>query len=282
MQLIADSGSTKTNWVVLDKQEVMASCSTSGFNPHYLSVNDISGGLRNELLPGLKDLAPAIKEIWFYGAGCSGELVNNKITESLSEIFPQAESSVDSDLLAAARSLCDSQPGIACILGTGSNSCQFDGKVIIEHIPPLGFLFGDDGSGAELGRLLVKAYFQKDLGKEVAERFELTFGKDRSSVLNRVYDSPTPNRELAGFATFVAANLDFPEIYTLAEESFSLFFKSAVCKYSSYKDYPVHFTGSIAYHFDQVLTRVIEKNGLRKGKITRDPMEGLIRFHQKS
>ncbi|MEM7104406.1 MAG: ATPase [Bacteroidota bacterium] len=282
MQLIADSGSTKTNWVLLNKNEVIKACTTRGFNPHYLSEVDIISGLRSELVPCLDKWVTAISKIWFYGAGCSGKIVNEKVQDALGVVFQDSEAEVNSDLLAAARSLCGNQPGIACILGTGSNSCQYDGLEIKEHIPPLGFLFGDDGSGAELGRLLVKAYFQKDLSAGVAEKFELAFGSDRTAILEKVYSSSTPNRELAGFAPFVVANLDHAEIYGLAKRTFRQFFENAVLKYTDHQKCPIHFTGSIAFHFQPLLNQFMKSYHLNKGVVTKGPMDRLIHFHMEA
>ncbi|MEJ8803563.1 hypothetical protein [Pontibacter sp. H249] len=278
MILIADSGSTKTDWRVLNATEVLEEVQTVGFNPMYQDTLEIYSELETSLLPKLKDKAP--QQIYFYGAGCSSPERNNRVQEALKRAFPTADIHVDHDLLAAARALCGHKPGIACILGTGSNTCLYDGKVITDNVPSLGFLLGDEGSGAYLGKLLMKAYFYRELPDELAQSLKNKYNITKDVFLDELYGSPVPSRYIATFARFAFDKRKHPAVHAMIYENFAEFFERHVCKYPNYQEIPVNFVGSIAFHFSDTLKQVAKKYGAHIEKIIGSPSEGLIEYHQ--
>ncbi|PRY07833.1 N-acetylglucosamine kinase-like BadF-type ATPase [Pontibacter ummariensis] len=278
MILIADSGSTKTDWRVMDASGVQEQVITAGINPQYLESSQIYTIFEGELLPNLKEKNPTA--IYYYGAGCSSSEPNLRVEQALQKAFPNSTAHIDHDLLAAARALCGHQPGIACILGTGSNSCLYDGKNIIDNVPSLGFLIGDEGSGAYLGKMLVRAYLYRELPPELATSLKNTYNLTKESVLRSVYGSDMPSTYLATFAKFCYDKRKNPVIHAMIYESFSDFFERHVCKYEGFTELPVNFVGSIAYHFSDTLQQVAKKFGVRIGTIITSPSEGLILYHQ--
>lgn len=277
MILIADSGSTKTNWCLAD--EVSGSdiwqSQTSGINPFYQDKKTIFSLLKNEFTVSLPDRI----SLYFYGAGCSGNDAKTIVYEPLKAYFNPVTLAVESDLMAAARSLCQQSEGIACILGTGSNSCYYNGKEIARQIAPLGYILGDEGSGADIGRRLVSDILKKQLPPAIAEQFFITYSFTPEQILEHVYKNPFPNRFLARFATFVSENITEPALHNLVRSGFNKFFTRNISHYPQAKDHPVNFTGSIAYYFEDILKESAMANGFQTGIITRNPMEGLIRFH---
>ncbi|MBR1732827.1 MAG: ATPase [Alloprevotella sp.] len=275
--MIADSGSTKTDWLLLTDAGEAASCATTGFNPFMMSEAEILNLLRTGLLPQLPQ-PPA--SIHFYGAGCRDEAAQT-VRRALQAAFalPAAACHVASDLLGAARALCGAEPGIACILGTGSNSCLYDGTAILGNVSPLGYVLGDEGSGAVLGRRLLGDFFKGQLPADVAVRFveeypDLTV----SEAIRRVYREPFPNRFLASFAPFLGRHREYPALRQLVRSEFLRFFQRNVAQYAR-PDLPVHFTGSIAFFLQAELRVVASESGYRVGRIFRSPMEGLQRYH---
>ena len=213
MILIADSGSTKTDWVLCDSGNIITRIKTQGLNPTIQSSEAILAVLVEELAGKLDTDAP--ESIFFYGAGCAYENANKRMLNALEAVFKTKNIHIHSDLLAAARALCGHEEGIACILGTGSNSCLFDGKEIIDNIPSLGFILGDEGSGAHLGRQLVGDCIKKQLSKNLREKFFKEYNLDKATILERVYHTPLPNRWLASFTPFMYENRKEAEIQTL-------------------------------------------------------------------
>ncbi|WP_114781976.1 hypothetical protein [Botryobacter ruber] len=278
MILLADSGSTKTDWRVIDANSDQAQLLTTGINPHYLDAGQIYAILKNELLPNLQGFTPAV--IYYYGAGCSSLERSKRVEEALHSAFPASLVQVEHDLLAAARALCGHQRGIACILGTGSNSCLYDGKNIVDSVPSLGFLMGDEGSGAYLGKMLIRAYLYRELPDELAQSLKNRYNLTKDGIMEAVYGSAMPGTYLATFAKFIFEKRKNPAIRAMIYESFSDFFESQVCKYDGFDDVPVHFTGSVAYHFAEELRRIAKKYGLQVGSIVQSPTEGLIKYHQ--
>ena len=278
MILIADSGSTKTDWRIIDATSEQAQILTKGINPQYLDADQVYAILKNELLPNLQGLTPAV--IYYYGAGCSSLERNKRVEEALRSAFPASLVQVEHDLLAAARALCGQQRGIACILGTGSNSCLYDGKNIVDNVPSLGFLMGDEGSGAYLGKMLIRAYLYRELPDELAQSLKNRYNLTKDSIMEAVYTSPMPGTYLATFVKFMFEKRKNPAIRAMIYENFSDFFETQVCKYDSFDDVPVHFTGSVAYHFAEELRRIAKKYGVQIGSIVQSPTEGLIKYHQ--
>ncbi len=275
MILIADSGSTKTHWCLVSDNSV-DHLFTQGFNPYTQSESYIREAIRLELLSQVKS---EISSIYYYGAGCSSDDKIEVIKSALSASFPKSQLHVDHDLLASARALCGNQKGIAAILGTGSNSCLFDGKNIIENIPALGFILGDEGSGSYLGKKLLASFFYKNLPQDLEFSFKKEYASSKEEILESVYKKPNPNRFLASFAPFLSKNISHPFIHDLVFQSFSDFFTSQVMKYENATSYPFNCVGSIGIVFSDVLSEVIQAKGFTKGKIIKSPMEGLLEFH---
>lgn len=275
MILIADSGSTKTDWCLVEDGRPVKQLQTGGFNPFFQTREEISRGIANELLPSLEGYD--VESVYFYGAGCIPEK-QDSVRQAITARLKAVNIEIGSDLLGAARSLCGKDSGIACILGTGSNSCFYDGKTIVSNISPLGFILGDEGSGAVLGRTLVGDCLKNQLPPELKEQFLSMYNLTPSGILERVYKQSFPNRFLAGLSPFLSQHLDVPEIRTIVLRSFTDFITRNVMQYD-YKQYSVHFTGSIAYHYQTVLREVAQKTGICLGDIQQRPMPGLIRYH---
>jgi len=276
MILIADGGSTKTEWRIIRDGQSGPAVFSAGINPYFLTAPEIVDLIQRELefLKG-----QAVSEIWFYGTGCNSEAKNTRVSSALVTLFPGSRISVGSDLLGAARSLCGNSPGIACIIGTGSNSCYYDGKKIVSNIPPLGYILGDEGGGAVLGRKLISAVLKKQVPSEVAELFFDTYKMSTPEILDSVYMRPFPNRFLGQFAKFLSANINHPELQEIVSTSFDEFLKRNVLQYPESHKYDIHFTGSIAFHFRSFLEMSLAKSSLRAGIITSSPADGLVNFH---
>lgn len=219
------------------------------------------------------------EEIYYYGAGCATEEICEKLSEALRSIWPAAEIHVSSDLLAAARSLFGKSSGIACILGTGSNSCLYNGREIETNVPSLGYVLGDEGSGAALGKRLVAEAFKRQLPEAVREKFLDKYHLTLADILNKVYRQPAPNKFLASLVPFLKENLWNPYVYSLVLEELTAFVKRNVSMYEGAHSLPVGFVGSIAYHFSDVLRDAVSSQGYQIDQITQDPMEGLIKYH---
>lgn len=286
MILIADSGSTKTDWIVSggkgNNEKVI---STQGINPFHQSDNEIELILKNEVLPQLVSVlddtnaANLIKSVAFYGAGCT-EGVQPKMKKCLSETFVKATVEVAGDLLGAARALCGNTSGIACILGTGSNSCFYDGKTIVKNVPPLGYILGDEGSGAALGKLFMNGIFKGGLPETIRELYLREENLTYQEIIERVYRKPLANRFLASTAQFINRHLDLPELETLVQQNFELFFERNVCEYACYGVKKVSAIGSIAYHFRNVFEKAAAKFGFEVDKIEKSPIRGMLAYHQ--
>ena len=286
MILIADSGSTKTDWAlispsVLSSQlSVLSSqlsvLSSQGLNPVHQSRETILQILRSELLPKLD--GSEIESVFFYGSGVRPEM-EPVMVNLLREVFPQAETiEAHSDLLGSARALCGHNYGIASILGTGANSCLYDGTSIVMNTPAMGYILGDEGSGASLGKRLLHDLYKGVLSEKVKASFEAETGLVMPEIINKVYRQPLPNRFLASLSTFIHTHLDIPEMRQLVIDTFVDFFRFNIAPYQR-PDLPVSFVGSIAYFFESELREAAESQGFTLGTILRSPIEGLIRFH---
>lgn len=276
MMLIADSGSTKTDWCVILDNTPIKRIGTKGLNPFFQSEEEIQQELTHSLLPQLPE--GTIDSVYFYGAGCTPEkapTLRRAIADSLPVV---GNIKAYSDMLAAARGLCGREAGITCILGTGSNSCFYDGKEIVNHISPLGFILGDEGSGAVLGKLLVGDILKNQLSPAIKEVFLKQFDLTVPEIIDRVYRQPFPNRFLASLSPFIAQHLEEPGIRQLVLGSFIAFLRRNVMQYD-YTQYPAHFIGSVAHCYKEILQEAAQETGVRIGKILQSPMEGLIQYH---
>lgn len=278
MILIADSGSTKTAWCAGTTPANRRAIQTAGINPFHQSTEEIEQIITTMLIPQLED-PNACTDIFFYGAGCIPEKTE-RMKEVLLKHFPQARCvQVESDLLGAARALCGKKAGIACILGTGSNSCAYDGQLITDHISPLGYILGDEGSGAALGRRLIGDCLKRQLPEDLCRQFEETYQFTPAGILDRVYRQPLANRFLASLTPFLAQHRDREAIHTLLVESFTDFFRRNVLPYAQCHSTPIHFTGSVAFYFQQEVKEAAQAFDLSIGQILKEPMEGLIAYH---
>ena len=276
IKLIADSGSTKTEWCLLNGKKKTIFI-TSGMSPYFLNGDQMQELLTNDVLPKTKKVN--VDEIFFYGTGCSNPDNVKIVKKAFKNIFPKAVISIDHDLLAAAKALCGSQKGIACILGTGSNSCYYNGKKIIKNSPGLGYVLGDEGSGAYLGKKVLQYYLYNTFDEDLRSRFDAKFVTNNTEILNAVYKQPLPNRYLASFAIFLAENRGHYMIENIIEDGLNDFFFNHVYKYKESWTLPVNFVGSIAYGFKDVVTQLCEEYQLEAGKIIKNPMQGLIEYH---
>lgn len=278
MILIADSGSTKTDWCVVKNGESILRFKTRGMNPFFQTEEEIGKEIEAGLLPSLKGFEPSA--IYFYGAGCAFPEKNDMIRRAVNR-YLSVPVEVGSDLLAAARALCGDQPGIACIMGTGSNSCYYDGREIVKNVSPLGFILGDEGSGAVLGKLLIGDVLKDQLPPALKDQFLTQYELTPALIMDKVYRQPFPNRFLAGFSPFIREHLDEPAIWELVTRSFLAFFTRNVKQYD-YFEQPVHLVGSVAWYYQDVLKEIAFDLGIRLGTIARSPMEGLIAYHGQS
>ena len=280
MILIADCGSTKLDWCLIDGNNIEKQVFTCGMNAVMLSEEEIRLRIAEELLPELGTLAASVDAVFFYGAGCISPEVCGNVSRALKANLPSAANvEVYSDLLAAARALCGHQSGIACILGTGSNSCFYDGREIVANVSPLGFILGDEGSGAVLGKLFLGDLLKNQLPDDITQSFLKEYDLDLLGVIRRVYREPQPNRFLASVAPFLAKNISCPQIHGLVTGSFKAFFSRNIRQYDSYGSYPVDFIGSIARVFRRQLIEAAEATGCTVGLTVKSPMQGLISYH---
>jgi N-acetylglucosamine kinase-like BadF-type ATPase len=276
MLLIADGGSTKVDWCLIDQGNIVNRVSTSGANPFFRSREDISRELASKLVPALK--VNKIEAVYFYGAGCAFPEKNQIIREAIADNFDAGTIEVGSDLLGAAIGLCNNQPGIVCILGTGSNSCFYDGSEIVKNVSPLGYILGDEGSGAVLGRLFIGSCLKNQFTRGIRESFLEYLKMDVSQLLDRVYKQPLANQFLASIVPFIQSNIHEPGVHDLVYQAFTDFFKKNVMQYD-HQEHAVFFTGSVAYYFKDILREAAASLHIRIEKIEQSPMSGLIRYH---
>ena len=277
MKLIADSGSTKTDWRLLTN-DGFVEIQTQGINPYFQDQRSISSIVEHELLPSVEQ-PELVTEVYFYGAGCGSDTKNEKLQQVLSQYF-KAHIVVQNDLMAAAKALCGGKAGLVAIIGTGANTCYYDGNEIIENIDPLGYLLGDEGSGAQLGKTFIQALLYDEVPKKLTERFDAEFNLSKEEILDAVYVQPLPNRFLASFGKFIHANLDDPFMKSVVESCFQRFFDKYICKYNNYQQLTLNAVGSIAYNFRPILEKIAAKNAVKIGTILKSPISGLMAYHQ--
>lgn len=275
MILIADSGATKTDWYAGTNPDNGQLIETSGINPFHLKEEDVFRIIREQLVAQLAN-ADSCTAVYFYGAGCIPEKTA-VIRRSLEHFFPRADIQIHTDLLGAARALCGRQPGIVCILGTGSNSCLYDGTQITDNISPLGYILGDEGSGACIGKRFIADCLKRQLPKQVSEDFFREYKLTPADVLDRVYRQPQANLFLSAITPYIYRHKDIPAIQTLLTDCFAEFFRRNVLQYA--QQLPVSFVGSIACIFEQELREAASRCGLQVDKIIKQPIHSLIAYH---
>ena len=251
---------------------------TQGISPYFLSTSQIAELLKKELKPQLKNVD--IDELHYYGTGCSTPDNIKIVKKALLQVFAGARVAVANDLLGAARALCQDEKGIACILGTGCNSCYYNGSKIIKNSPGLGYVLGDEGSGAYLGKKVVQYYLYGTFDDELRGRFDLTYHTSMAEILENVYKKPLPNRYLASFTKFLAENRGHYMIENIIEDGLNDFFFTHLCKYRETWTYPVSFVGSVADGFRDVLKQLCDSYEFELGVVLKAPMNGLINYHR--
>jgi len=278
--LIADSGSTKCDWQLLDESgKELAEFHTMGFNPYFHTADLVEKVMGDNA--DVQGMASDITHVFFYGAGSSSAELCSIIQEGLQRVFPAASVVVDHDLVGAAYSTYDGRPGITCIIGTGSNSCHFDGSAVLEEVPALAYILGDEASGSWHGKKLLAAKLYHKLPTEVAADFDRTYGFTKSDIIDKVYREPDPNVFLASFMTFIGKHKEKPLFQAWLKEGFQAFIDVHVKCFSNWQNEPVHFIGSVAYHFQEDLRSVCDADGVTVGAIIKKPIDGLASYHLK-
>jgi N-acetylglucosamine kinase-like BadF-type ATPase len=280
MILIADSGSTKTDWRLIDDKKEIHQFASQGINPYFISSDEISLIIQNELLSQIQfPIFDSPLSVFFYGAGCGSESKKEIVRIALLKSFPNATIEVYSDMLGAARSLCGVNPGIAAILGTGANTCYYDGTNITESTPSLGYVLGDEGSGAHIGKTFVQAYLNKEMPEALSNRFYERFHMGKEEILDAIYKQAKPNRFLASFSKFIYQNLKEQFVVDLVADCFGQFFDKHICKYSKYKEVKLSCVGSVAFYYSNILRAVAINKGVNIETIIETPIAGLTLYH---
>ncbi len=278
MILIADSGGSKIDWRILQADGTIAQATGPGFNPYYQPPSDLKATIVENLLPKVSE---PVTKIFFYGAGVSSTENQEIIRRILREYFGDAYVEISQDLLGAARALCGHEPGIACILGTGSNSCFYDGRAIKMNVPSLGWILGDEGSGADIGKRLVRNYIRNEMPPKLADQLKARFALNREEILSKIYQQEKASAFLGGFSKFIFQHLKEPYCYNLVYAGFEEFCRKNIMQYEGYKENRVHFTGSVAFYFSDVLRQVANDLGITLKNISETPIAGLTLFHQR-
>lgn len=276
MVIIADCGSTKCDWLLTHGHRDQQLENTVGFSPFFHTSSEIRDIIEDQLLPKVK--AEDITEVYFYGTGVHDAHRAEIVATALRACFPHAKVEVEHDLLGAARSVCGRNAGIACILGTGSNSCYYDGVKILDNVPSLGWLLGDEGSGTHLGKALLRTWFYRELPTDLDAAFRKEHPEGADAIKDRAYEKGA-NAYLATFTRFLGDNLHHPFIQKLVADCIGEFLDRHVCKYQGYQHVPVHFVGSIAHHFHAILSKCMDDRRLQLGQIVRKPIYPLAEFH---
>ena len=276
IKLICDSGSTKAEWCLLNGKSKKI-VTTQGLSPYFLTTQQIQQIIAKELMPKIKNII--IDEVFFYGTGCSNPENVKSVKKAISLVFSKAKVTVDHDLMGAAKALCGRNKGIACIIGTGSNSCFYNGKKIVKNSPGLGYVLGDEGSGAYLGKKVIQYFLYKTFDEDLMDRFNAKYATNSVDILNHVYKQPLPNRYLASFVPFLIENRGHYMIENIIEDAFNDFFFNHIYKYRESWQMPINFVGSVAFGFKDVLKEMCNAYELQLGIVIKKPMDGLIKYH---
>ena len=277
IHLLADSGSTKTEWCLLRPGRPPLTLRTDGINPYFQESVQITQTLRTQLLPGLQTLQP--DAVFFYGTGCNSPASNTKVTEAIRAIFPTAFIDVQSDMLGAARGAAGHEPAIVCILGTGANAATYDGQELTSPSYSLGFWLGDEGSGGNLGKRLITAFLHNKLPALLTKAFAEQYALDRLTVLDYAYNKPYPNRYFAQFAPFLSTHRNDPFVQKLLRQAFTEFLSLYVGRLPQPDKQPIHIVGSIGFYFGHEIRQAMTRQGLTPGLFLQAPMSGLIQYH---
>jgi N-acetylglucosamine kinase-like BadF-type ATPase len=277
VKLIADSGATKAEWCLVNNGK-KKTIFTQGISPYFLNTEQITSLLLKELKPKLKNVE--VDEVYYYGTGCGNPVNAKSVKKALQKNFTNAKVDVTHDLMAAARALCGNQKGVVANLGTGSFCCFYNGKKIVKQTPGIGYVLGDEGSGAYLGKKVIQYYLYDTFDDDLRARFVSEYVTNRIEILENVYKKPLPNRYLASFAIFLAENRGHYMIENIIEDGLNDFFFSHLCKYRETWTFPVNFVGSVAFGFKDVLQQLCNSYEFELGKVMKNPMEGLVEYHK--
>ncbi|MCC3159298.1 N-acetylglucosamine kinase [Hymenobacter sp. 15J16-1T3B] len=279
MILIADGGSTKTSWCQLDLADPQQRVhfNTEGYNPYFIDTAGIVASLDANLPDTLN--RQAVREVSYYGAGCSTEQNVAIVEKAMRQVFPLANIFVGHDLLASARALLGNKPGFAAILGTGTNSAIYDGKDITHNIDSLGYFLGDEGSGSWIGKRLLRDYMRGLLPDGLQDAFRQQYGLENEQIFDRVYNQPLPNRFLASFSKFAYDHNNVSYCRDIVVDGFEAFFQNLVIQYPGYQNYTFNCVGSVGYNFRDALAQVARAHGMEVGKIIRSPIDSLVDYH---
>lgn len=277
MYIIVDAGSTKIDWRLISETGAVKGVTTPGVNPILMTEDQVTDAFvsKAERFPSREE----VSNVWYYGAGILSDEVKAKICNSLSRLFPNAECFAASDMVAAARSLCGRSAGIACILGTGSNSCLYDGRNIVDNVPAGGFILGDEAGGAYFGKRLISDYIKGLLPDAIGQEFKRRYGLDYPAIVQKVYKEPMPSRFLASFSPFIFEFKHHPYMEKLLSSGFGEFIRRNILCYDTQKN-TVNFTGSVAFYYRDILEKSLASFGIKPGRIVRTPMDGLIAYHK--
>ena len=274
--LIADSGATKAEWSLISNGK-RKTFFTQGISPYFFNTEQMAAIIQTELAAQLKNAT--VVHIYYYGTGCANPANARSVKAALKQVFPEATINVTHDLMAAARALCGHNKGVASILGTGSNSCYYDGKKIVKNSPGLGFILGDEGSGAYLGKKVLQYYLYNTFDDDLRSRFDAKYTTTRVEILEKVYKEPMPNRYLATFTLFLAENRGHYMVENILEDGLNDFFFNHLCKYREVWKLPVSFVGGVAFGFKDVLAELCRTYEFELGKVLKNPMDGLVEYH---
>jgi len=278
MILIADSGSTKTDWILTNGDKINKQITTVGYNPYYHKDDSLIVSMTSELLPEIGN-NNNIEKIFFYGSGCSSDINCTMVKSALWQLFSNAIIEVNHDLFGSAVALLNNNEGIACILGTGSNSCHWDGKQIIQNVPSVGYLLGDEGSGTYIGIKILKGILEKKAPPEIIKSFYFYYNTNFDRVLSSIYNKPKANQFISGISIFAQRNISNNWIKDTIKQAFIDFIENQIKQYSNYQNLKVSFTGSIAFHFKDILLEACNENNIKIGVIIKNPIEGLFTYH---
>lgn len=278
MKLIADSGGTKTQWCGVSKTGQTEIITTIGLNPNFISDDIFRQVLLNEVIPAIN--SSAIEEVWFYGAGCAGKNIENKVKEIINSVIPSSAIFIYSDLMGAARGMLGTKKGFICMIGTGSNSGYYDGKSITMNVPPLGFILGDEGSGAALGKKILADFIRGIMPADLADKFRFRYGAEKDDIVSHVYRGVFPSKFIGGFVRFIKEHISHEYCYNLVKTSFEEFVSRNLLLYNVTGKTEFAATGSVAWCFRDILEEVFGTYGLFISNVTKEPIEGLVRYHQ--
>ena len=277
--IIADSGATKCQWTMVSSNK-KTTFATVGISPYFLSAAQIQAIVEKTFKNKIK--LDSVNAVYFYGTGLSNPQNVTQLKKALKAVFTKASFDIQTDLVAAARATCQNKKGVACILGTGSNTGFYNGKKITKNSPGLGYVLGDEGSGAYLGKKVIQYYLYKTYDEDLMSRFEKKFATSKDEILNNVYKEATPNRYLAKFTEFLVENRGHYMIENIIEDGLNDFFYAHINKMNEAWLYPIHFVGSVAYGFKDIIKQLALSYEIELGSIVKSPMQGLITYHQKN